>query len=105
MSNSNATPQQDKVWFITGASTGFGRLLAEYLLAAGAKVVATARKPEQVQDLEAKYPASAQALRLDVTDQAQVDAAVAAALARFGRVDVLVNNAGYGVNGAIEEVS
>ena len=105
MANSTATTQQDKVWFITGASTGFGRLLAEYLLAAGAKVVATVRKPEQVRDLEAKHPATAQALKLDVTDQGQVDAAVAAALARFGRVDVLVNNAGYGVNGAIEEVT
>lgn len=95
----------NRIWFITGASTGFGRLLAEEVLKAGDSVVATARKVEQVADLEQKYPKQALALPLDVTKQAQVDAAVSATLARFGRVDVLVNNAGYGVAGAIEEVS
>jgi NAD(P)-dependent dehydrogenase (short-subunit alcohol dehydrogenase family) len=94
-----------RTWFITGSSTGFGRILAEEVLNAGGNVVATARKVEQVADLEQKYPGRALALPLDVTKQEQVDAAVAKTLERFGRVDVLVNNAGYGVIGAIEEVS
>lgn len=94
-----------RVWFITGSSTGLGRVLAEDVLKAGNSVVATARKVEQVAELERKYPHQALALALDVTKQEQVDAAVAKTLERFGRVDVLVNNAGYGVLGAIEEVS
>lgn len=105
MANSANTSQTDKVWFITGASTGFGRLLAEEVLKAGGKVVATARRLDKVADLEAKYPQTAKALALDVTDASEVDSAVTQALAKFGRVDVLVNNAGYGVAGAIEEVS
>ena len=105
MTSASSTSQQGKVWFITGASTGFGRLLAEQLLADGANVVATARKPEQLTDLTTKYAANVQILPLDVTSQSQIDAALKDALARFGHVDVLVNNAGYGVNGAIEEVS
>lgn len=94
-----------RTWVITGTSTGFGRLLAEEVLKTGDNVVATARRVEQVADLEQRHPDHALALSLDVTSQPQVDAAVAAALQRFGRVDVLVNNAGYGVTGAIEEVS
>ena len=94
-----------RVWFITGASTGFGRELAEQVLAGGDKVVATARKPEQLTGLGKQYPETALVLPLDVMEQAAVDSAVKAALDHFGRVDVLVNNAGYGVNGAIEEVS
>ncbi len=105
MTNSTNTSQTGKVWFITGASTGFGRLLAEEVLKAGGKVVATARNLDKVSDLEAKDPQTAKALALDVTNQAQVDAAVEQTVAKFGRVDVLVNNAGYGVAGAIEEVS
>lgn len=96
---------QGRTWFITGASTGFGRLLAEEVLKAGGKVIATARDRDKVADLEAKYPQTARALALDVTDAGQVDSAVTQAFAQFGRVDVLVNNAGYGVAGAIEEVS
>jgi NAD(P)-dependent dehydrogenase (short-subunit alcohol dehydrogenase family) len=94
-----------RVWFITGCSTGFGRLLAEEVLKSGGKVIATARKPDQIADLEKKFPQTAKALALDVTDAAQVDRAVAAAIQHFGHVDVVVNNAGYGVAGAIEEVS
>jgi len=105
MANSTNITQKGKVWFITGASTGFGRLLAEEVLKAGGKVVATARKLDKVADLEAKYPQTAKALSLDVTDAGQVDSAVTQALAKFDRVDVLVNNAGYGLAGAIEEVS
>jgi NADP-dependent 3-hydroxy acid dehydrogenase YdfG len=105
MANSTNISQTGKVWFITGASTGFGRLLAEEVLKAGGKVVATARKVDKVADLEKQYPQTAKALALDVTDAGQVDSAVTQAVAKFGRVDVLVNNAGYGVAGAIEEVS
>lgn len=100
-----AGTKNPRTWFITGSSTGFGRILAEEVLKAGDHVVATARKVEQVADFEQRYPKQALALPLDVTNPAQVDAAVERTLARFGRVDVLVNNAGYGVAGAIEEVS
>jgi len=100
-----ANSTQQKVWFVTGASTGLGRDLVEHLLASGAVVVATARKPEQLAELTQKFPETAIALKLDVTSQTDVDAAVAAAVARFGKIDVLVNNAGYGTVGAIEEQS
>lgn len=105
MTHSNNTSQTGKVWFITGASTGFGRLLAEEVLKLGGRVVATARKLDKVADLEVQYPQTALALTLDVTDAGQVEAVAARTLAKFGRVDVLVNNAGYGVAGAIEEVA
>ena len=105
MANLTKASQAGKVWFITGASTGFGREMAQQLLAAGAKVVATARKPEQLNELVAKYPETALALALDVTKDDSVKAAVDAALAKFGQVDVLVNNAGYGLCGAVEEVT
>jgi NAD(P)-dependent dehydrogenase (short-subunit alcohol dehydrogenase family) len=96
---------EGRTWFITGASTGFGRILAEEVLKAGGKVIATARKVETITDLEQRYPNQAKALTLDVTDSGQVDSAVTQAFAQFGHIDVLVNNAGYGVAGAIEEVS
>jgi NAD(P)-dependent dehydrogenase (short-subunit alcohol dehydrogenase family) len=96
---------KDRTWFITGSSTGFGQVLAEEVLKAGGKVIATARNRDKVADLEVKYPQKAKALALDVTNAGQVDSAVTQALAQFGQVDVLVNNAGYGVAGAIEEVS
>jgi NAD(P)-dependent dehydrogenase (short-subunit alcohol dehydrogenase family) len=105
MTNSTATSQAGKVWFITGASSGFGRMLADYLLSLGANVVATARQPDTLNDLTKKYPANSQILSLDVTKPSQVDKAVHDALARFGHVDVLVNNAGYGLTGAVEEVA
>jgi NAD(P)-dependent dehydrogenase (short-subunit alcohol dehydrogenase family) len=92
-----------KVWLVTGASAGFGRELVEYLLAQGARVVATARKVEGLKELEARYPETALVAAMDVTDQQQVEAAVGAAVERFGRLDVLVNNAGYGMAGAVEE--
>jgi len=96
---------KNRVWFITGASTGFGRLLAEELLRRGERVVATARKQETVADLEAQHAEQVLALALDVTKPEQIAAGVEAAIARFGRIDVLVNNAGYGVSGAVEEVA
>jgi NAD(P)-dependent dehydrogenase (short-subunit alcohol dehydrogenase family) len=94
-----------RVWFITGASTGFGRLLAEDLLHRGERVIATARDLSKVADLAKQYPDQARALNLDVTNPAQIASVAKQAIAVFGQVDVLVNNAGYGLNGAIEEVS
>ncbi len=98
-----ANTQQGKVWFITGASFGFGLLLTKYLLELGANVVATARNIADLTDLTTRYPATLDVRTLDVTNSSHIDAAVKDALARFGHVDVLVNNAGYGVMGALEE--
>lgn len=90
------------VWFITGCSTGFGRDLAKLTLDRGWPTVVTARDKSRLADLVAGYD-NALALDLDVTDQGQIDAAVKAAEERFGRIDVLVNNAGYGYQASIEE--
>jgi NAD(P)-dependent dehydrogenase (short-subunit alcohol dehydrogenase family) len=97
--------QNTKVWFITGSSTGFGRSLAEAVLKAGDRLIATARKPEQLADLVEQYPETVKAIVLDVTQPEQIKIALEQALAAFGRIDVLVNNAGYGLIGALEEVS
>jgi NAD(P)-dependent dehydrogenase (short-subunit alcohol dehydrogenase family) len=94
-----------RVWFITGTSTGFGRELALAALERGDKVVATARKPETLADIVAQYPERAIAVQLDVTQPAEINAAVAQAVDTFGRLDVLVNNAGYGAFGTVEEIS
>ncbi len=90
-------------WMITGASTGLGRALAERVLAAGHQVVATARNTSALNDLAASYPDTAAVLGLDVTDHDSINAAVAQAAGRFGGIDVLVNNAGYGYTAAVEE--
>ncbi|MFF0905394.1 UNVERIFIED_CONTAM: oxidoreductase [Kocuria sp. CPCC 205316] len=90
-------------WLITGCSSGLGRAFAEAVLAHGDNAVVTARDVAKVQDLADAHPHTALALTLDVTDDAQVGAAVAAAEERFGAVDVLVNNAGYGYRAAVEE--
>lgn len=92
-----------KVWFITGCSTGFGRALATNLLESGYRVAVTARNAEKVADLVAINPEKALAIALDVTNNQQVADAVAKAEEHFGRIDVLVNNAGFGYFGAIEE--
>jgi NAD(P)-dependent dehydrogenase (short-subunit alcohol dehydrogenase family) len=94
-----------KVWFITGTSKGFGRIWAEAALARGDRVAATARNLDTLAPLAERYGDLVLALALDVTDKAGVDAAIAQAHARFGRLDVVVNNAGYGLFGTIEEVS
>jgi NAD(P)-dependent dehydrogenase (short-subunit alcohol dehydrogenase family) len=94
-----------QVWLITGCSSGFGRTLAEAALAAGHSVALTARKPDQLAELAAKYPDTAAAFPLDVTDAASVSAAISGAVERFGRLDVLVNNAGYGLLAALEETT
>lgn len=93
----------DPVWFITGCSTGLGHDLAKLVLERGWRTVVTARGADRVADLVALGGERALALDLDVTDQAQIDAAVAAAKQRFGRIDVLVNNAGYGYQSSVEE--
>ncbi len=95
--------QSSDVWFITGCSTGFGRELAKLVLARGFRAVVTARDPSKIQDLIAGHEARALALKLDVTDKAEVALAVKWAEAAFGTVDVLVNNAGFGYVGAVEE--
>ncbi|MBL0741206.1 oxidoreductase [Chryseolinea lacunae] len=91
-----------KVWFITGSSRGLGRSLAEAVLAHGDRVAATARNTEPLNNLLDKYPGQVLPLKLDVTVRNQVHKAVADAIAHFGRIDVLVNNAGVGITGAAE---
>src|SRR5215469_10793292 len=91
-----------KTWFITGASTGFGRVMARTVLERGGKVAATARNPATLADLVAKSDGRAIALALDVTQPRQIAAAIAEARA-FGGIDVIFNNAGYGFLGGVEE--
>jgi len=94
-----------KVWFITGTSKGFGRIWAQAALERGDQVVATARNLDTLSGLVEEHGDAVLALELDVTDKPAVDAAIAAGHKRFGRLDVIVNNAGYGLFGAVEEVS
>jgi len=91
-----------KVWFITGSSRGLGRSLTEAVLAAGDSVAATARNSEQLQQFTDQYPGKVLPLQLDVTSQEQITEAVKSTIAHFGRIDVLVNNAGFGITGAAE---
>jgi NAD(P)-dependent dehydrogenase (short-subunit alcohol dehydrogenase family) len=95
----------NKIWFITGSSRGFGRTLVEAVLAAGNKVVATARKPEDLADLVKIHGDKICTVKLDVTSPEDVKKAVAKAVMAFGRLDVVVNNAGYGFTGAFEEMT
>jgi NAD(P)-dependent dehydrogenase (short-subunit alcohol dehydrogenase family) len=94
-----------KTWFITGASSGFGRAFAEHALERGHNVVATARQLTALQDLAARAPDRLLPFALDVALPGAAQAAIDAAISRFGRIDVLINNAGYGVVGAFEETS
>ncbi|MFI7272568.1 oxidoreductase [Streptomyces sp. NPDC049879] len=94
-----------EVWFITGANSGFGRAIAEAAVAAGHVVVAAARRQETVADLVAAHPDRVEAVTLDVTDEPGIRAVVADVLARHGRIDVLVNNAGRTHVGAFEETT
>jgi len=96
---------QPRVWLITGASSGFGRAIAEAALVAGDIVVATARRADALADLVASAPDRVAAVALDVTDPDRIRAAVGEVLDRHGRVDVLVNNAGRGAIGAAEETT
>ena len=92
-----------KVWLITGCSTGFGRELAKQVLSLGYSVAVAARNPDDIKDIVADYPETALAVKLDVTVEAEIIAAVNSAIQKFGQLDVLVNNAGIGYFGAIEE--
>ena len=94
-----------KTWLITGASRGFGRALTEAVLEAGDRVLATARRPEQLADLAARYGERMRTVALDVTDPAAAGAAVRAAVDGFGSLDVVVNNAGYANSAPIEEMA
>jgi len=93
-----------KVWFITGTSKGFGRSFAEAALSRGDKVAATARSTDSLRDLAERYGDRILPLALDVTDRGAAFAAVEEAHATFGRLDVVVNNAGYALNGMFEEI-
>ncbi|MCO5992919.1 oxidoreductase [Actinoallomurus rhizosphaericola] len=105
MSTESTRTASGRVWLITGASSGFGRAIAEAALAAGDTVVATARKPESLDDLVAAHPDRVSAVPLDVTDTARVSAVVAEVMLWYGRIDVLVNNAGHSQIGAVEETT
>src|ERR1700692_4874862 len=94
-----------KVWLITGASRGLGRAFTEAVLNAGDRVVATARNPEQLVELESKYAENICTVPLDVTNEAQTKAAFEAAITNFGGLDVLVNNAGYGYVCPVDDTS
>ena len=94
-----------KIWLVTGSSRGLGRALTEAVLAAGDRVVGTARKPEQLDDLAAKYGDQVRAVALDVTDATAARDAVRTALDEFGGLDVVANNAGYANSASIEEMA
>jgi NAD(P)-dependent dehydrogenase (short-subunit alcohol dehydrogenase family) len=98
-------PHMSKVWFITGSSRGLGRALTKAVLDAGHQVVATARRPEQLADLVKTYGDQIRTAKLDVTSPEDAKSVVAAAINAVGRLDVVVNNAGYGLTGAFEEMS
>ena len=94
-----------RTWFITGVNSGFGRIMTEHLLERGDRVAGTARKLEQLDDLKSKYGEQLWLRHLDLTDTPAIHGVVDAAFARFGQIQVIVNNAGYGLFGAAEEVS
>jgi NAD(P)-dependent dehydrogenase (short-subunit alcohol dehydrogenase family) len=94
-----------RVWLVTGATSGFGRAVAEAAVAAGDTVIGTARRPEALDGLVAAHPDRVEAIALDVTDGERIDAVAADVLARYGRVDVLVNNAGRTQVGGFEETT
>lgn len=101
----NGLGASSRVWLITGCSAGFGRALTEAAVASGDTVVATARRPESLAALAADSGGRVHPMALDVTDPSAIDRTVAATIERFGRIDVLVNNAGHGSVGAVEELT
>ncbi len=96
--------ESSRVWLITGCSRGIGHALAAAVLASGQRVIATARDPARLGDLATAHPGTCRTLALDVADSAQVKTAIPQAAEFFGRLDVIVNNAGYGLVGAFEEL-
>jgi len=94
-----------KIWLVTGAARGLGRLITEAVLAAGDCLVAGARDPDRLKDLVERYPDRIRPVALDVTDEAAAQRAVDHALNAFGRIDVLVNNAGYGHTAPFEQMT
>jgi NAD(P)-dependent dehydrogenase (short-subunit alcohol dehydrogenase family) len=94
---------KNKVWLITGCSTGFGRELAKHVLASGYKVAVASRNTDDIKDIVAEYPETSIAVKLDVTKPDEVKSSVAQTIAKFGQIDVLVNNAGIGYFAAVEE--
>ena len=100
--NHTATPS--RVWLITGCSSGFGAALAIAVLSRGERVIATARNADAIEELASQFPETCRALALDVTNASEVKSVVAAAVDEFARLDVAVNNAGYGLIGAFEEL-
>lgn len=94
-----------RTWFITGTSSGFGRIMTEQLLARGDRVAATLRTPSALADLQERYPQQLWVAQLDVTDDAAIDAVLARAFTELGRIDVIVSNAAYGLFGAAEELT
>ena len=98
------TKTLSRVWLISGCSSGLGLALAARVLASGHRVIATARNPTTLTELAARFPDTCRVFALDVTDSAQVKSAVAESAAAFGQLDVIVNNAGYGLVGAFEEL-
>ena len=96
---------EQKVWFITGSNSGFGYSLTEAVLAKGDRVIATTRHPEAMEPLVERYPDTVKAVRLDITKSDEIKDAIDTALRSFGQIDVLVNNAGFGTFGAVEEIS
>ena len=105
MTSSLHMSESPRVWFITGSSRGLGLAFTEAALTRGDSVVATARSPEALEVLVKEHGDRVFPLSLDVTDRAAVSTAVDAALDRYGRIDIAVNNAGYGLRGAVEELS
>ena len=92
-----------KTWFVTGASAGFGKAIVREVIARGGNAVAAARNPDDIADLVSEAPERVQAVKLYVTSDDQIAQSVSSALTRFGQIDVLVNNAGYGFLSTIEE--
>jgi NAD(P)-dependent dehydrogenase (short-subunit alcohol dehydrogenase family) len=105
MSTRNGGKQTDRVWFVTGASSGFGRAISQAVVDRGHRLVAATRTRGAAQELVDQHPDRSLAIALDVTNAAASRAAFSEAIARFGRVDVVVNNAGYGHVGAVEELT
>ncbi len=94
-----------KAWLVTGCGSGFGRALAEKILARGDCLVAATRRPEVLEELRAGHPETFRAVKVDLESPAQIDALVDQATAAWGRIDILINNAGYGLIGALEETA